>query len=105
MWPADQRLLRASLAAAWGRGALEAARRQSEPGWLLAMLREQGELAFENRDRAAAEALWGRMLNLVITPDQAKSRRAPTRRPAAAGPARSQPASTPAPAPAPALKR
>jgi hypothetical protein len=71
--------------------ALEAAARQDDSVWLLAMLREQGELAFDQHDRANAAAVWSRMLDLVVTPPDSKARRP------AAIPGRS-PSSTPAPA-------
>ena len=71
--------------------ALEAARRQDDRVWLLAMLREQGELAFDRNDRANAAAVWSRMLDLVVTPPESKARepasrpdRAPASRPAQA---------------------
>ncbi|MFI5456257.1 MAG: DUF1583 domain-containing protein [Isosphaerales bacterium] len=48
--------------------AQEAARRQTENQTLMAMLREQGELALARGDRAAAEAAWGRMLEIVVEP-------------------------------------
>ena len=71
--------------------ALEAARRQDDRVWMLAMMREQGELAFDVQDRAGAAAVWSRMLDLVVTPPESKARRpvaraerAPVSRPAAA---------------------
>ena len=81
--------------------ALEAARRQSEPRIALAMFREQGERALAHSDRAGAEAVWGRMLNMVVAPEQSKLKRAGATRPAAA-PAQSRPAPTPGAAHAPA---
>ncbi len=57
--------------------ALEAARRQDDRVWLLAMLREQGELAFDRNDKSGAAAIWSRMLELVVTPPEARARRAP----------------------------
>ena len=83
-----------------GARALEAARRQSEPRWALAILREQGQVAFDHRDRATAEAVWGRMLNSVLIPEQSKLERGRASRPAAAGP-RSQPKATTGSSPAP----
>ncbi len=71
--------------------ALEAARRQDDRVWLLAMMREQGELAFEVQDRAGAAAVWSRMLDLVVTPPESKARR-PVARPERAGVSRSAPA-------------
>ena len=55
--------------------ALEAARRQEDRVWLLAMMREQGQLAFERSDRSGAAAVWSRMLDLVVTPPQVRARR------------------------------
>ncbi len=56
------------------------------------MLREQGQLALDHNDRAAADATWFRMLNMVVTPEPAKSQRPRPNRPA--------PVTKPAPAPA-----
>ncbi|MDR3639221.1 MAG: DUF1583 domain-containing protein [Isosphaeraceae bacterium] len=47
--------------------ALEAARRQADPLWALAMYREWGQAALDHGDRAAAEKHWGAMLDLVLT--------------------------------------
>ena len=55
--------------------ALEAAGRQEDRVWLLAMMREQGQLAFERNDRAAAAAVWSRMLEMVVAPREARARR------------------------------
>lgn len=70
--------------------ALEAAARQSDQRWLLAMLREQGQTALNRGDTAGADAAWGRMLDLIL------AREAATRR-------SSQPSVAPQ-APAPAAK-
>ena len=56
-------------------GRLEAARRQDDRVWLLAMLREQGQLAFDRNDRAEAARVWSRMLELVVTPQVTITRR------------------------------
>lgn len=48
------------------RRALLAARRQLDSIFALAMLREQGQTALDRGDRAAAERLWGEMLELVL---------------------------------------
>ncbi len=65
--------------------ALEAAARQADPRWLLAMLREQGERAFARGDRALAEAAWNRMLSMVLAPEPSRTRRpGPNRRPQSA---------------------
>ena len=50
----------------------DAARRQTENSALLAMIREEGELALERGDRAAALAAWSRMLELVVEPADRK---------------------------------
>ncbi len=71
--------------------ALEAARRQDDRVWMLAMMREQGELAFDVQDRAGAAAVWSRMLDLVVTPLESKARRPVAR-------AERAPVSRPAPA-------
>ena len=66
--------------------ARDAARRQTENAALLAMIREEGELALERGDRAAAEAAWSRMLELVVEPADRKARRNRAhQRPAPAG--------------------
>jgi hypothetical protein len=65
--------------------ALEAAARQTDPRWLLAMLREQGQRALDRGDRAGAEAAWGRMLTMVLAPEPSRTRRPePARRPPSA---------------------
>ena len=46
--------------------ALEAARRQADPLWALAMLREWGQSALDRGDRATAEERWSRMLDLTL---------------------------------------
>ncbi len=55
--------------------AIEAARRQADNLVLLAMLREQGELALAHGDPKAAEAAWGRMLEMVLPAQPARARR------------------------------
>src|SRR5205807_442643 len=63
---------------------------------LLAMIREQGDVAWTRGDRAGAEAAWTRMLETVIEPPDRKPRKpkpaaspSPAARPAAAsGPSR-----------------
>ena len=55
--------------------ALEAARRQDDRVWLLAMLREQGQTAFDRSDRTDAARVWSRMLELVVAPTAATPRR------------------------------
>jgi hypothetical protein len=81
--------------------ALEAARRQDDRLWLLAMMREQGQTAFDQSDRASASAAWTRMLDLVVTPPRAKTKRAAAAGPGAGVPG-SRPSSGPASQPAPA---
>ena len=56
--------------------ALEAARRQTDNTFYLAMIREQGELALAQGDRAGAVAAWGRMLDIVVSPPQNKAKKA-----------------------------
>ena len=69
--------------------AVEAAHRQEDRVWLLAMMREQGQLAFERSDRSGAAAVWSRMLDLVVTPPHVRARRTA----AGAGDGRATPAS------------
>ncbi len=64
--------------------ALEAARRQADNLIMLAMVREQGELALARGDRKGAEAAWGRMLDLVMPAPSARARR-PRPAPGSAG--------------------
>jgi tetratricopeptide (TPR) repeat protein len=54
----------------FARRALEAARRQPENKWALAMLREWGQHDLDRGDRASAEARWGAMLELVLASAQ-----------------------------------
>ena len=70
--------------------AIEAARRQADNQALLAMLREQGELALAHGDPKAAEAAWGRMLEMILPAEPARARR--NRTPAGA-PAQPRPGS------------
>jgi tetratricopeptide (TPR) repeat protein len=58
-----------------GRRAIEAAQRQSEPDYQLAMLREWGEIEIKRGDRAAAEKLWTEMLERVLTKPVTKPRK------------------------------
>src|SRR5262249_18450336 len=51
--------------------ALEAARRQSDNHWALAMLREWGQCALDRGDRKGAERRWAEMLELVLANLQA----------------------------------
>ena len=68
--------------------ALEAARRQADNLALLAMVREQGEIAMARGDRKAAEASWGRLLDLIMPAPTARTRRAqPVRGQPGPGPA------------------
>jgi tetratricopeptide (TPR) repeat protein len=50
--------------------ALEAARRQSDQRYLLAMLREAGQLALDRCEPGTAEQHWGEMLNLIVLPSR-----------------------------------
>jgi len=63
--------------------ALEAARRQDDRLWTLAIMREQGQIAFDKNDRAAATATWTRMLDMVVTPQEARGRPSAGARPGA----------------------
>ncbi len=65
--------------------ALEAAGRQSDRIWLLAMLREQGQAAFDRNERANAAAIWSRMLDMVVTPSEPRPRRPAVNGPGAPG--------------------
>jgi tetratricopeptide (TPR) repeat protein len=58
--------------------ALAAGRRQTDPMWALAMLREWGQIAFDAGDRATAEARWGQMLDIVLENPLAKKKPAPS---------------------------
>ncbi|NOX57192.1 MAG: tetratricopeptide repeat protein, partial [Planctomycetes bacterium] len=49
--------------------ALEAARRQSNTGWVLVILRERGQQALDAGDRAAAEADWRQLLHDLVGRD------------------------------------
>ena len=49
-----------------GERALEAARRQTDHGYVLAILREWGQLAIQAGDKEAAEKRWTEMLEVVI---------------------------------------
>ena len=66
--------------------ALEAARRQADNRWSLAMLRETGQAALDRGDKLAAEAAWRGMLKMVlIPPSPAKPVGSPTTAPAPGG--------------------
>ena len=65
----------------------DAAGRQSENQTLMAMLREQGQMALERGDRRAAEAAWSRMLTLVVAPAESKIKKPSTKPKPPAGPA------------------
>ncbi len=69
--------------------ALEAARRQGDSRWTLAMLREGGQAALDRGDKPAAEAAWRGMLRIVLAPSPIAKAPAPAR-------------GTPGPAPVPA---
>jgi tetratricopeptide (TPR) repeat protein len=71
--------------------AIEAARRQADNLALLAMLREQGELALADGDAKGAEAAWGRMLEMILPAEPARPRRTGT---PAGAPAQPRPGST-----------
>ncbi|HEU0116494.1 MAG TPA: hypothetical protein VFQ80_17520, partial [Thermomicrobiales bacterium] len=57
-----------------GRRAVEAARRQLEPHFALAMLREWGQIELDRGDRKAAEQRWAEMLDVVLPPPTAPKR-------------------------------
>ena len=61
--------------------ALEAARRQLDNTWALAMLREWGQQAEDRGDRALAETRWGAMIDLVLSSLAAPRAVAPADRP------------------------
>ena len=65
--------------------ALEAARRQDDRLWTLAIMREQGQMAFDKNDRAAATATWTQMLDMVVTPPKARNSPSAAGRPGSAG--------------------
>ncbi|HQU42837.1 MAG TPA: hypothetical protein PK867_08490, partial [Pirellulales bacterium] len=54
--------------------ALQAARRQLDAVYALAMLRERGQAELDRGDHAAAERSWGEMLQLVLPPPAEKKR-------------------------------
>jgi tetratricopeptide (TPR) repeat protein len=75
--------------------ALDAARRQADSRWTLAMLRERGQHALDVGDKDAAAAAWGQMLDQVLAREVARKRpgtpaRAPAPAPAPAAPAAPQ---------------
>ncbi|HZV06513.1 MAG TPA: tetratricopeptide repeat protein, partial [Gemmataceae bacterium] len=51
-----------------GQRAVEAGRRQLEPHFALAMLREWGQIELDRGDRQAAERRWAEMLSIVLPP-------------------------------------
>ena len=75
--------------------ALEASLRQVDNRWTMAMLREQGQHALDQKDEPGADAAWSRMLDLILARDSASG---PSARPAAAAP-------PPATSPGPAMKK
>jgi tetratricopeptide (TPR) repeat protein len=75
--------------------ALQAAQRQADNRWSMAMLREQGQRALDRGDRAGAEAAWGRMLELILDRGRAKSRAEAQPDQAPAAPAPAPPATAP----------
>ena len=54
--------------------ALEAARRQTDNTWALAMLRQRGHQALETSDRTAAEKHWSEMLDVILARPMAKKK-------------------------------
>src|SRR5205085_5606645 len=63
--------------------AVEAARRQLDPLFATAILREWGQAALDAGDKAAAEARWAQMLELVLPKPSAKRSAAATAAPPA----------------------
>jgi hypothetical protein len=61
--------------------ALEAARRQADGRWALAMLREGGQAALDQGDRATAEGLWRQMLRQVLAPPSPPKSKKPATKP------------------------
>jgi tetratricopeptide (TPR) repeat protein len=59
--------------------ALDAARRQADPHWALAMLRERGLKAIERGDRKGAETRWESLLALILEDRLAQPTPSPTR--------------------------
>ena len=80
------------------RRALEAARRQADNLWSLAMLREWGQTALDAGDRGGAERRWAEMLEIVLFNPLARKPSKPAA-PSAVPPAPA--VIVPAPAPAP----
>lgn len=72
--------------------AIEAANRQNDPLWSLAILREQSEQSLARGDRAAAEAYFRQMLERVLTREKTRS---------ATPPAAASPGPAPIPTPRP----
>src|SRR5262249_9131167 len=58
--------------------ALEAARRQADAAWTLAMLREWGQQALDRGDRPRALARWSEMLERVLANQGSPARPAPS---------------------------
>jgi tetratricopeptide (TPR) repeat protein len=58
--------------------AREAARRQADPLWHQAILREAGQIALDSGDTARAEKLWGELLDSVLAAPGAKASTSPT---------------------------
>ncbi|MHB1556493.1 MAG: DUF1583 domain-containing protein [Isosphaeraceae bacterium] len=66
--------------------AFDAARRQADNITLMAMYREQGERALAAGDRRAAEAVWTRMLDTVVSPPKRRTAKPEEATPAALAP-------------------
>ncbi len=77
--PAGRTRSGASTAIASPQRAIDAARRQSDNRWLLAMLRERGQSALDRGNSREVEGDWGRMLDLILA-------RKPEKHGAAGGP-------------------
>jgi hypothetical protein len=74
--------------------ALDAARRQPDPAWTLAIVRERGQKALDKGDRNGAESRWESLLALILEDRLAKPSPTPAQAPAA-NPARPTPAGRP----------
>jgi hypothetical protein len=60
-----------------GKRAVEAARRQLEPHFALAMLREWGQIELDRGDRQAAQRRWAEMLDVVLPQPANRQRKLP----------------------------
>lgn len=56
----------------------EAARRQADPLWIQTLLRERGQMALDRGDRAAAEKIWGSLLDTILANPSDKAKTGPS---------------------------